>query len=926
MQHGPELPHEIPEYMKQAEEEQADLREQIREQSRIAQEARHGYDNEIHRRDVEIEELRKKLEEMNSRNESLKAASSVLNYPTTSKENLQRSSSVPSYLLSNDNIQRSTSVPNDPVQKQRPDSMAAGNEQLRTQRVEVETERQPSRIAKEMREMLIEMILLRVEVAELYKEWQSMASLAATALDEASILMSGSLMARCYFYRGVALYRLGFYWEADTTFQESKQYTETPAEQVEVERWLEKAKQAQVAAQSAVSRQSSVFDPIPVKPRTDSIPVMNALAALKDELNFDSDFDSIRGFGSRTPSVQTLLSSAAESPHERQPRSPQMGSPQPTYSPLQRAPNTSRIRSPLIPQSTLPDSLVSEPNNSKPIPSRTASIGMQPFEGHRGSADQLSRQLPSQSRTPSSPLAQQPSQRFSGQGKTPFSPSSPFSPFSPLAPQLSRGFSGQRRTPHSSALPEKWSQRLPGQRKPPSSPLARRMDNGGISNNRKTSESDLFRYSVIRRHASTVDARRQSQLKSIGAGIDAPALRRPSSLSREIEQIELGDEAGLDPIDEVSEASEGSADHLRNDKMPESKDSLQSDLDRLLSESRSDKGGKSAGNPPIPSDFEHGKQLADRLQDLADQRNESMSPGSVDAAEPVSDDEPPFQGGDEQRDNHVISPVRSDHHIEDEKTQEVEENEVLSGAIREPTDRSGLQAELDRNAEYLANLEKDGEAIPQEALEFNGENPEEFSTEPEIGIAEQASTNDRSSGAGDQSKTVTGAPVEKGGPDDLYDVEDDYVAPTPGLTSGVSTPAAETGEDSDVENIHWEVIPRDANASSPPKEPSNVAEGAASQGLGIRIPQKREQETEHSLERMDDAEVPTKLDTEPPLSRIDEEKPKEGAMEESSGKSEARKDEEETNQVREPDESPKSNEGKANNSKKTKKKKKKGKR
>ena len=828
--------------MKQAEEDHINLMKQIINLSKIVHDDRQRYDTDLQDRDEEIEALREKIEGV-----------------TSPKENLKPTSSDPNDPRPNENVQSSdVSVPG----RQQEDFQKAGEPGLRH-----------SDTMKEMRQMIVEMILVRVEVAQMYKEWESMASLAANALAESSILMSGSLMARSHFHRGVALYRLRFYWEATTTFEDAKNYTENKTERVEVEAWLEKARQAQTAAQSALSRQSSVFEPSPIKSRTDSIPVTGAPTALKDELNFDSDFDSIRGFGSRTPSVQSLLASAVESPQERQPRSAERGpevrderlresslnrrSPgrQLMYSPLRQMPATSRIPSPLIPQHTLINNLASWPNKQSPTPSRMASIGKKPSQGPRGLAEQLARSSSSQGR-------------------------------------------------------------------PPSSPLARRPDNGGVSGNRNRSGSESLLQSAVVRYATTADAQRQSQRRS-NAKIDAAAPRRPSALSQEIEQIGLDSEADLNPADEASEVS---ADHVRNEKRPESREDLQTDLDGLLSDSRFDKGDKSAGKSPLPSNLEHAKQLADRLQPLADQQDESISPGTLPVGETVSDGEFPFRRGDNHTKNYGIHPVQSDHDSQEKVTQGAIEKEVLNKARGEQRDRSGLQAELDRNAEYLANLEKDGEAIPQEALEPDQDSTEQVLTEPEAGTtSDQTSINDLSSDARDQNTTIAEALVEKGGPDDLYDVEDGYAVPSSGTTSGVSSQLTEIEEGSDVENTEWEVVPREANASPPPPKTLNAAEGALSQGLEIDMPQEREQEAKFPLERMDEAEVARKDDAQPPAGRVAEEEPvrQEGATNESQATSEEKKNDEETKQRRQPFESPMSGEGKGKNSKKTKKRKKK---
>ena len=829
--------------MKQAEEDHVDLMKQIMKWSKIAYEEHQRYDKDLQGRDEEIETLREKLEGMTSPKESLEPASSVPNNPRP-----------------NDNVQRSdVSVPG----RQQEDSQKAREPGLRH-----------SDTMKEMRQMLVEMILVRVEVAQMYKEWESMASLAANALAESSILMSGSLMARSYFHRGVALYRLGFYWEATTTFEDAKNNTENKTERVEVEAWLEKARQAQTAAQSALSRQSSVFEPSPIKSRTDSIPVTGAPTALKDELDFDSDFDSIRGFGSRTPSVQSLLASAVESPQERQPRSAERGpevrderlresslnrrSPgrQLMYSPLRQTPATPRTPSPLIPQHTLINNPVSGPNKQNPAPSRMASTEKKPSQGPRGLREQLARSLSSHGR-------------------------------------------------------------------PPSSPLAQRVDNGGVRGNRNRSGSESLLQSAVVRHATTAGARRQSQMRGGDAQFDVTAPRRPSTLSQEIEQIGLHSDADLNPVDEASEAS---ADHVRNEKRPQSRDDLQTELDGLLSESNFDKRDKNAGKSPLPSNLEHAKQLADRLQPLADQQEESISPGTLSVAEIISNGEFPFRGGDNHTKNYGNPHVQLDHDSQEDITQGAIEKEVLNKARGEQRDRSGLQAELDRNAEYLANLEKDGEAIPQEALEPDQESAEQVLTEPEAGTtSDQIPINDLSSDAGDQNTTIVEAPVEKGGPDDLYDVEDDYAVPSSGTTNGVSSPLIEIGEGSDVENIEWEVVPREANASSPPTKTLNVAEGAPSQGLEMDMPQGREYEAELPLERTDEGEAARKVDAQPPVGQVTEEEPdrQEGVANESKATSEGKKDDEERKQRRQSVESSMSAEGKGRNSKKTKKRKKK---
>ena len=814
--------------MKQAEDDQKNLMQKFTELYNIVREDRRNYDEDIRRRDREIEALRKEIEELTLEKEYFELAPSVPDVPSPSD-------SVP--------------TPNDDVQ--RSDVLAPGKQRLENRRAD-ETARHEDTM-KEMRQTLIEMILLRAEVAQLYKEWPSMASLAATALAESSILMSGHYMARSCFYHGVALYKLGLYWEASTTFENSRNHAETQEDRVEVESWLEKTKEAQTAAQSALSRQSSVFEPSPTtKPRTDSIPVVSAPTALNDELDFDSDFDSVRGFGSRTPSVQSVLASAVESPQERQPRSaergPEVRDPrsresslnrrtpgrQMMYSPMRRTPDTPRIPSPLMPQRTLTDIPASESNKQRLTPSRTASTGTKPLDKPRIFADQFGEAFSKQNRLlPSSPLARPPV------------------------------------TNH----------------------------HDSIGNNRNRSGSESLRHSTLLRNATTADARRHPQLRGIEARIEAAAPRRHSALTRE---MKLSNEAGLNTVDKASKAS---GDHVRDETRPESKKDMQAELDGLLSESRSDERKKITQKPSIQTSFNpDAKQLADRLQAIVDQQEESISPGTVAAAEPVSGDRFPLPGSDNHAEKNATSPVQSGHHSGEEEPQVAEENKILNGATGEQRDRSGLQGEV----------EEDGEAILQEVRELNGEN-----TEPGAGTTEQAPTNSLSSHAGDQNTIVAGAPVKKGSPDDLYDVEDDYVAPTLGPASSVISPATEPEKDLGDENVEWEIVP-----------PLNMAEGAFSQGIGIDMLQGREQDAKIPAERLDEEEVTEEDNAELLLVGADGEEPagQEGVINESKETSEAKKDEEETNERRESSGSLMSGEGKGNNSKKTKRRKKKGKR
>ena len=852
--------------MKQAEDDQMVFMNKVLETFRIEHEEKlRNRDEEIHRRDLEIKMLQNKIED--------------------GEEGLEPAPSVPDLQTPIDKVQIS-------------DALSPRTQQLETQKAADGTDYQRSDTGKGMRQLLIDMILSRAEVAQLYKEWESMASLAAAALDETSDMIPRGYKARSFFYRGVALYRLHFYWEAERTFANSRKHTEDQADRVEVDSWLERAKQAQIAAQSALSMQSSVFAPSPmIRSRTDSIPVTGTPNALNNELDFDSDFDSIRGFGSRNPSVQSLLASAVESPLEqRQSRSAERGPAvrdprlresslnrripsRPMYSPMRHTPETPRIPSPLNPQRTFTDTVTSASNKQWPTPSRMASTGMTPADRQRASLDHVGQSFQNQDRSPSTSLAQ----ALHNQRRPPYSP-------------LTQSFQNLGR--------------------PPSSPLALRQDTHHVQSgvgNRKRSRSDSVRQGSLLRTATTGAARKQSLLRGNEGRFEAAVPRRHSARTQEIKYG--NNEAGLNPVDEASEAS---GDHVRDEKRPDSrKEDMQTELDGLLRDPRSDKEGKSAGKPLIGDKmYNDAKQLADKLQIIANQQEEGISPGTVAAAQPSFDDEFPFRGGDNRTKNYATPPVQSDHPSGGEEPKVAEGNKVWNRATGEQRNRSGLQAEL----------EKDEEPISQEVLELNEENTEQPSTEPEAGTTEQAPPNDLSSGAGDQNTTTAEAPVEKSGPDDLYDVEDDYVAPTPGLASGVSTPVTETVKDPGDENIEWELVPREAKGSTPPTEPPNVAEGAASQGLEADVPREREQDTKVSAERLGEEEVAEGDKAEVLAGGVREEEParQEGAVNGSKDTREAEKGEEETSQRRESGGSPMSAEGKGTlNSKKSKKRKKK---
>lgn len=251
-------------------------------------------------------------------------------------------------------------------------------------------------ILKQMKQMTIEILLGRIEIARVYKRWDEMASLAVIAIEESKLLRSKSFIATGSLQHGIALFNMKLYWEAGKSFEGCQKWTGNKEESTVAEKWLTRVYQAQTTAESAVSRRSSLFgfDHLRSRTGTDSVPV--SPGALRHELDFASDFDSVWGFGSRASSVASLPMENSGSPQERksisfdrgsQPLSPRLRDRDsarrafPEQSPLSphRTPTTPRISSPLAPRKTFLEEIQSEINKQpNRIPTRTASVGYKP--------------------------------------------------------------------------------------------------------------------------------------------------------------------------------------------------------------------------------------------------------------------------------------------------------------------------------------------------------------------------------------------------------------------------------------------------------------------------------------------------------------------------------------------------------------------
>ena len=252
-------------------------------------------------------------------------------------------------------------------------------------------------ILKQMKQMTMEILFARIEIARVYQEWEKMASLADTAIGESDNIGSKSFLATSNLHRGIALYNIRVHWEATNSFEVCQKWTKNREELAVVKEWLEKVYQAQMNAQSAFSVQSPVFnfDHMRRRSGTDSVPVTPG--DLRHELELGSDFDSVRGFGSRAPSVASSPVEDIESPQQRRstsidrgsnpisPRPRERGStwsvfPEPSLLSPHWTPTTSpRISSPLAPRKSFTKEMQSQIDKQGfPIPTRAFSVGYEP--------------------------------------------------------------------------------------------------------------------------------------------------------------------------------------------------------------------------------------------------------------------------------------------------------------------------------------------------------------------------------------------------------------------------------------------------------------------------------------------------------------------------------------------------------------------
>ena len=253
----------------------------------------------------------------------------------------------------------------------------------------------------QIKKLTVDVIFARISIGQIYKEWNSIASLAALAFTESTVLADEPLVAKCQYFRGIALYHQKSYWEAEEAFERSSTCLGRSDGPYRVLEWLEKSKQAQNAspAPSSTRNEYSLF-----RFRTDSNPIPVAPGALRSELGYGSDFDSPLGACSRNSSALSLVQIGMNSPVEQQSRSPTRSPenvhPQPrarstrsriplkesTMSPLHRemlANHEPNVSSPLSPRRDLIQHPVPETGKPRPTPVRWQST---PNQDQKGSA------------------------------------------------------------------------------------------------------------------------------------------------------------------------------------------------------------------------------------------------------------------------------------------------------------------------------------------------------------------------------------------------------------------------------------------------------------------------------------------------------------------------------------------------------------
>ena len=594
-------------------------------------------------------------------------------------------------------------------------------------RVDIGQTREPvipySTILKQMKRMTIEILHARIEIARVYQEWEKMASLAATAIVQSDLLGSKSFLATSNLQRGIALFNMRVYWEATKSFEVCQKWTENKEGRTVVEQWLAKANQAQTRAQSVFS-QSSVFNFDHMRPRTGTNSVPVTPGALRQELDIGSDFDSIRGFGSRAPSVASI---PVESPQWRRPTSvdrgsPMRSSPEPSLLSAHWTPTTPRISSPLAPRKPFRKEMQSKIDQQEnPIPTRTVSVGYKP-----PSRKQDQRLEPGRAKSVYERSL------FGGANKS----------------------QGSYRAQSISKQPRK------------------------------------LRESLLDHRANLEEHRRQSEL----AGIEEFEALGRTSKARSPSNLADGNQMTQTLGRSGGKSDDGTLQNSIADKRNLKPGDLQAEIN------------SQGGNTPSP-DNESASQ-----KEPPTQSHNQKSVRPLTASSP--DDDLPSHLKAAMRKTWAELPILEYDDFAEENTQD--EN-TSTGTPAEPNQ---YEFSLAKELEGADETERSDYSI-QEPVESNAGTP-----------SEQSPSTDSGSVLGGEETSVGEAPVEKGGPDDLYGIEDDYVPPSARSASNAPNPVTatetETEKDSDANDAEPEDV--SSNPKAPPRPTEQPAHREANTG------------------------------------------------------------------------------------------------
>ncbi|KAL8712924.1 MAG: hypothetical protein Q9220_002782 [cf. Caloplaca sp. 1 TL-2023] len=153
-------------------------------------------------------------------------------------------------------------------------------------------------IPDKLRQMTVDVWLLRSKIAYAMEEWQAMEIYSRKAHDLAKDLDWGPFVAMCAFPQGVAFYKQGYWQQAHAYLQEAEKTKGYYIPQKEVSRWLKLASE-------------KLHDPAP--PFRERAPVVSPLTALpENEGSVKLRFSAITSASVR-PSPQTRLSSQRSS-------------------------------------------------------------------------------------------------------------------------------------------------------------------------------------------------------------------------------------------------------------------------------------------------------------------------------------------------------------------------------------------------------------------------------------------------------------------------------------------------------------------------------------------------------------------------------------------------------------------------------------